>query len=168
MENASKALIIAGAILLSILIIALGIYVFNMAKGATNTDQLDDLAITAFNNSFTNYQGMKSGSEVVALLDMMVSSTIKNEGNADKLPDLVHMMSNGATSAVQVGIDSTTATSTSVSAIENVRTQVVNSHQYYIDFVKDPATGYIKAVCVCYKKGQWSTAKTKANAVVVK
>ena len=38
MENASKALIIAGAILLAILIIALGVFIFNKAKSATNMD----------------------------------------------------------------------------------------------------------------------------------
>ena len=49
MENASKALIIAGAILLSILIIALGIFVFNQAKNATNTDSLEDMNVSTFN-----------------------------------------------------------------------------------------------------------------------
>ena len=35
MENASKALIIAGAILISILLISLGIVMFNASKGTT-------------------------------------------------------------------------------------------------------------------------------------
>lgn len=35
MENASKALIIAGAILISILLISLGIIMFNSSKGTT-------------------------------------------------------------------------------------------------------------------------------------
>ena len=34
METASKSLIIAGAILLSILIIALGVFIFNQAKSS--------------------------------------------------------------------------------------------------------------------------------------
>jgi len=36
MENASKALIIAGAILISILLISLGIMMFNSSKGTTD------------------------------------------------------------------------------------------------------------------------------------
>lgn len=36
MENASKALIIAGAILISILLISLGIIMFNSSKGTTD------------------------------------------------------------------------------------------------------------------------------------
>jgi len=41
MENASKALIIAGAILISILLISLGIMLFNSSKGVT--DQADEV-----------------------------------------------------------------------------------------------------------------------------
>ncbi len=36
MENASKALIIAGAILIAILLISLGIIMFNSSKGTTD------------------------------------------------------------------------------------------------------------------------------------
>jgi flagellar basal body-associated protein FliL len=39
MENASKALIIAGAILISILLISLGIVMFNASKGTTDKAQ---------------------------------------------------------------------------------------------------------------------------------
>lgn len=42
MENASKALIIAGAILVSILLVSLGIIMFNASKGTT--DQAGDTA----------------------------------------------------------------------------------------------------------------------------
>lgn len=40
MENASKALIIAGAILLSVLIISLGIMVYNNAKNTVGSANL--------------------------------------------------------------------------------------------------------------------------------
>lgn len=41
MENASKALIIAGAILLSILIIGLGMFIYQQASGAMGNANLD-------------------------------------------------------------------------------------------------------------------------------
>ena len=85
MENASKALIIAGAILLSILIIALGIYVFNMSKNATNTDQLEELEISEFNSPFMDYEGRVMGSNVVALLDKVVSNINVNKDADDSL-----------------------------------------------------------------------------------
>ena len=91
MENASKALIIAGAILLSILIIALGIYVFNMAKGATNTDQLDAVQKQAFNNQFTQYKGNQNGNVVKELLNICVSNCDKYAEDEDRLPDIVYI-----------------------------------------------------------------------------
>ncbi len=83
MENASKALIIAGAILLSILIISLGIFIFQQAKEATNTDQLSELEVTSFNNKFDKYEGTKvSGAQVKALINAVNTNnnTTEDEG----------------------------------------------------------------------------------------
>ena len=73
MENASKALIIAGAILLSILIIALGVFVFNQAKSAMGNVNLSEQEVAAFNSKFESYQGKQKGSSAKALV-----SVIKN------------------------------------------------------------------------------------------
>ena len=73
MENASKALIIAGAILLSILIIALGVFVFNQAKGAVSSVGLDSQAIEAFNGQFSQYEGRQSGSTLKSLIQKVNS-----------------------------------------------------------------------------------------------
>lgn len=68
MENASKALIIAGAILLSILIISLGIMIYNQAAGVVNNNSMDELEITQFNEKFTQYCGSNvRGANVNAL-----------------------------------------------------------------------------------------------------
>ncbi len=67
MENASKALIIAGAILLSILIIGLGMGVYNSSKTAMGGANLDATELRAHNSQFTAYEGRQKGSEVKAL-----------------------------------------------------------------------------------------------------
>ena len=58
MENASKALIIAGAILLSILLISLGIMVYNNAKGVVNNANIDQEKIQTSNEKITQYAGI--------------------------------------------------------------------------------------------------------------
>ena len=69
MENASKALIIAGAILLAILLISLGMMVLNKATGILDSEQLDQAAVTTFNQKFTKYEGEKvKGSNVRSLI----------------------------------------------------------------------------------------------------
>lgn len=55
MENASKALIIAGAILISILIIALGVFIYNNAANTVKSADMTEYEIQAFNEKFTKY-----------------------------------------------------------------------------------------------------------------
>ena len=71
MENASKALIIAGAILLSILIIGLGMYIYQQASGAMAGANLDPQKAQAYNQEFLNYEGTKTGSNVKALYNVI-------------------------------------------------------------------------------------------------
>ena len=85
MENASKALIIAGAILLAILIISLGIMIYNQASGVVNNNAVGEVDISTFNNKFTQYEGDKvRGAQVNALLQQIQSNNItyKADGNS--------------------------------------------------------------------------------------
>ena len=76
MENASKALIIAGAILLAILLIALGVYVFQQASANTGTEQLSSTEVQSHNDPFSRYEGKCTGTEVKALLDTIRTNNI--------------------------------------------------------------------------------------------
>lgn len=74
MENASKALIIAGAILLSILIIGLGMMIFNQARDAMDTSAIDQLSVQQYNADFESYRGSAvRGSTVKTLWDKVQS-----------------------------------------------------------------------------------------------
>lgn len=69
MENASKALIIAGAILLAILIISLGILIFGQAQDTVESVNMSEQEKLAFNNKFTPYVGEnKRGTEIDTLI----------------------------------------------------------------------------------------------------
>ena len=82
MENASKALIIAGAILLSILIISLGIMVYNNAKNTVGSASLDKQEIQTFNSYFEKYVGdNKTASEVRTMIsEVIASNASENNG----------------------------------------------------------------------------------------
>ena len=55
MENATKALLIAAAVLVAILIISLGLVVYNMASETVdNAGNLDEYQIQQFNEKFTD------------------------------------------------------------------------------------------------------------------
>ena len=79
MENASKALIIAGAILLAILLISLGIFIFSQAQDTVNNSGMSQAEVTAFNNKFLKYEGIQKGSVVKSLLNDVAA--INNDEN---------------------------------------------------------------------------------------
>lgn len=59
MENATKALMIAGAVLIAILIIGVGMLIYNSAQGTIQgaTSKVSQQEIELFNNGFTQYEG---------------------------------------------------------------------------------------------------------------
>lgn len=74
MENASKALIMAGAILVSLALVGLGVYIFSQAK--SNVEVSDDLfditAIQTANAQLTPYSGKQvKGSTVKEFLNLV-------------------------------------------------------------------------------------------------
>lgn len=91
MENASKALIIAGAILISILLIGVGMMVFQGAQGGIEgaIAQMSSQEKEMFNQNFTRYEGTKTtGSNVRALIQNVISSNNTNQETEGKLVSL--------------------------------------------------------------------------------
>ena len=88
MENASKALIIAGAILLAILLISLGIMIFTQAQDTVSGSGMTEAEVTAFNQKFTKYEGTFKGSMVKYLIQE-VNANNSNDANTEKIVKLV-------------------------------------------------------------------------------
>lgn len=76
MENSSKALIIAGAILLSILIIAMGMFIYQKAQEQVNAavSNLSNDEKNTHNSKFLNYEGKQSGSSVKQLINTLTTN----------------------------------------------------------------------------------------------
>lgn len=123
MENASKALIIAGAILISILLISIGIILINSGRDVTETGTagMASQAIQTFNAQFTPYEGTKKGSEIRAIKNVVQSSNGAN-------PDHTVTLS---------GVEVSTLKSTT---------------EYTVTLTYNENTGYITGVTVAEKK----------------
>ncbi len=77
MENASKALLIAGSVLVVILLIAIGVRVLNSTQGTTEATEttMQTTEVAMFNNKFTQYAGSnKKYAQVKSLLDIVSAS----------------------------------------------------------------------------------------------
>lgn len=81
MENATKALLIAAAVIVAILLISLGIGVFNIGQEQTQNADLTEYQKQQFNDKFTKYQGTKTGAEVNALVQTVFNHNNAQSGN---------------------------------------------------------------------------------------
>ena len=77
MENATKALLIAAAVLIAILIISLGLVVYNSSAETVNQANLSQQEVQAANEKFARYNGdNKRGSEVNAMLNTVLNANL--------------------------------------------------------------------------------------------
>jgi len=77
MENASKALIIAGAILISILIIGLGVFIYQQAATTVSNANLNSQEAMAHNGQFQSYIGnTESQSDVKQLMNTITANNV--------------------------------------------------------------------------------------------
>ena len=88
MENATKALLIAAAVLVAIIIISLGVYVVSLAqnqmKGAESG--LNDVEIQSFNSTYKSYEGTSvSGTKVKALVDAVYNHNLTESDESRKI-----------------------------------------------------------------------------------
>ncbi len=86
MENASKALIIAGAILISILIIAIGMYIYTSSRSSIDegVGQMSTQEKEAFNSKWTQYDGEFSGNQVKSMINSIISNAKTYEEEPSK------------------------------------------------------------------------------------
>lgn len=138
MENASKALLIAGAILLCILIIAIGMFIYNSAQ-STITDSMTSLStqeIDAFNNQFTSYEGFQTGSNVKALMGRLIGNADTYRDEPAKVPQVyINQLSN----TIQNNVDATFSLNDAgdpqnyINDLGTIRNRVETKHEYYIE-----------------------------------
>lgn len=87
MENASKALLIAGAILICILLIAIGMFIYQQAQGTINAaaSKMSNQDKEIYNSMINKYIGEnKRGSEVKAMIEQVISQNDQFVGESGK------------------------------------------------------------------------------------
>ena len=88
MENASKALIIAGAILIAIVIIGVGVFIVSGANNAIDpaVQKMDAMGIQMHNSQFEKYEKEQlKGSDVKQLISTVVANNAAAENSGSGL-----------------------------------------------------------------------------------
>ncbi len=107
MENATKALLIAGAVLIVILLIGVGMLIFNSSTQPVQTavTQMSAQDKSIFNAQFENYAGSQNGTSVRTLLSNVISSNAVYDNKVTVTDGTVDKGSgNDAISALRTGV----------------------------------------------------------------
>lgn len=134
MDNASKALIMAGAVLISIALVGVGVYIFSTTSDLTNNagQTMNEVSASTTNSQFSAYAGTKvRGSEVKALLEKIRLATINETLPVD--------MTSATGSAVTYTITDGTLTPS-----ETIR----DTAYYTVSFSDTNSDGYYDAVTI--------------------
>ena len=126
MDNASKAIIMAGAVLIAIGLVGLGVYLYRSGSGVaiSTGDELSMREIQQMNAKFTQYDGVCLGVEVKSLIKNVRSH------NATYSDYQVTLKNNG----------------TIITNYDNAIRDVVNNRNYTVDLTYDNDFGNVTIV----------------------
>ena len=169
MENASKALIIAGAILLSILIIAIGMYIYTSSHNSISEagSQISEQEKTSFNQQWNTYEGAQGGNNVKALLQKLIANCNTNREEQQRLVGINCVPTSGGTDytlsinvstqdANNFAFAATTAAyndvspSDAVKVLTGIRNLVEARHTYNITISYSPETSLVNLIDIDY------------------
>ena len=131
MENASKALIMAGAVLVAIVIISIGVSIISSQKGTIDQSEETSkvLQVKTYNSSFEQYAGTNKGSVIKDLLSEIQTN---NNRNATRQITITYGTNNGTTTA----------------AINTIRNLIRPNKNYKVSLSEYDSEGYIKSITI--------------------
>lgn len=159
MENATKGLMIAGAILIAIVLIGIGVFLVSQAQGFMDQggQQFDEMTRTSFNSPFENYSGKRTGSDIRALINRVNSSNLTAASEDTHLEKGIQVFFDGEIKGA-VTIDGKADEYVSANATKS-RNAINTGHTYYVSLGYSNETGLIDVI------GIGTTQKTADDLV---
>lgn len=151
MENASKALLIAGAILIVILLIGVGMMVYQGAMGTIGQgiSSMNQQEKDAFNQQFTQYEGVNvKGSNVRAVISNISSNNQTNIGVPEKCVGLDLSKANISGVTPNKWEPKTDASDEIMNQMSAARARVNSSAIFTVTCQYDSKTGLVNNVIV--------------------
>lgn len=96
MENASKALMIASAVMISIAIISIGVMVYNAVRSTINNIDVDSVAVSTHNSRFVTFIGEMTGVDVKRCIQNVLANNF-NDNTATEYKVEVSIVQSGST-----------------------------------------------------------------------
>lgn len=158
MENATKGLMIAGAILIAIVLIGIGVFLVSQAQNFMNQGgaQFDEMTKSAFNSPFESYSGRRTGSDVRALINKVNSSNLTAASEGTYLEKGIKVLFSDIDDAVT--IDGTVEDYVSANATKS-RNAINTGKTYYVSLGYSNKTGLINVIGI-------STTQAAADTLI--
>ena len=125
MENASKALIIAGAILISIVLVSVGVIVVQSLNPDEALSQMDQQQVDSFNSKFVSAAGSSVRGTVVKT---MISNAITSNGNNEDSKQIYIILDGSKTT----GVDTSKGNNNS-EILSKLSNEIITTHRYTVE-----------------------------------
>lgn len=151
MENASKALIIAGAILLSILIIGLAMFIYNSATETLDksVSRMSEQEKQTHNQRFQKFAGAaRSGSDVKSLVNEIIQnySTQVSDGELMRSPEVIYSTRGSAPrTVVELGKE---LSNTNANAFNDLMADIKTTRTYNVVVGVNASAGIVDSITI--------------------
>ena len=158
MENATKGLMIAGAILIAIVLIGIGVFLVSQAQVFMDQggDQFDEMTIMSFNSQFENYSGRRSGSEVKKLISIVNTNNLTAHREETYTEEGIYLVFNDGKSEYTVDGRVDTYQSSSANKASNAAN---TGKTYYVSIANYNETGLVRYIGI-------ATTQEAADALI--
>lgn len=151
MGNSSNGLLITGIMLVCILIISAGLFVYNSSQGTISEAQssLTTQEVEAFNNQFLPYEGLQNATGLKALLTKLTANASNYEENTQKIPGIYidRMSETGDLKHAEVPVNGNITEYLNV--IRIIRNGIKQNHKYLVELSYQD-NGLIDYVTISY------------------
>jgi uncharacterized protein YxeA len=140
-----KFLIIISIFIGLLLIIGLGMFIYNQAADTLDGAQLDGQKVDSYNREFLQYEGTKQGSQVKTLLNNIKAHNRK----AEDASQVIIATEEEYESNAKVSAPSEESKEDVDDGISGIK--ILSAKTYNITFAYDPDSGYVTAVGITEK-----------------
>ena len=154
MESPSKAMIIAAVVLLGILLIASGMFIYSSSKSniSEGESQISEQEKTSFNKQWDTYEGIQSGTVVKALIQKLMSNSETNSSEKSKLIRLYcYYPTSSRIEETGFKVDNTNVKDY-IGYLQDLRGKIETKHSYWVQMDYSPSTSLINQVNIYYNK----------------
>ena len=139
-------------ILVAVVTVGVGVFIYNSAQSVV-PDALDTITIQeveAFNNQFTSYEGIQTGSNVRALMGRLIANADTYADEPAKIPAvLINKVTAKDTAGKQDKVDTASETQTYIDTCGTIRNKVETKHEYWLE-INFQDNGIIDYITITY------------------